>query len=232
MRVLAGTSGYSYDAWAGSFYPEGLPKDEWLRFYGGRFPAVEVNNTFYRMPSRGVLAEWAGQVPEDFRFVLKASRRITHERRLNEIADPMAYLLSNADTLGARLGPFLFQLPPFLHKEVERLKRALRLLEGRRAAFEFRHASWFDDEVYDALRSAGAALCVADMDDDGKPGAPLVATADWGYLRLRRDYAEAELGAWAERVKAQPWREAFVFFKHEEGGKGPELAARFAGLSS
>jgi uncharacterized protein YecE (DUF72 family) len=219
-RVLVGTSGYSYKEWKGSFYPEELKEAEMLRFYAQRFRTVEINNTFYRMPGKEMLEKWTGAVPDDFTFVLKASRRITHERRLTgDVADSVAYLFSTAEVLGPRLGPIFFQLPPFLKKDVARLKDFLALLPpDRKVAFEFRHESWFDDEVFDALRAGRAALCSADTDRSGEEGAPLVPTAPWGYLRLRRqDYDDAALARWAERIQAQPWEQAFVFFKHEEG---------------
>ena len=231
MRVLVGTSGYSYKEWKGTFYPEDLKEAGMLRFYAERFKTVEINNTFYRMPGKDMLERWAGEVPEDFTFVLKASRRITHEKRLaGDAADSVAYLFRTAEALGPRLGPVLFQLPPFFKKDVPRLRDFLaRLPEDRPAAFEFRHESWFHDEVYDALRAGGAALCSADTDESGEEGAPLVPTAGWGYLRLRRaDYAEDDLARWAERILAQAWDRAFVFFKHEEAGKGPAMAGRLA----
>jgi uncharacterized protein YecE (DUF72 family) len=224
MRVLAGTSGFSYKEWKGSFYPEDLPAEEMLRFYAARLPAVEINNTFYRMPKAELLAGWAEQVPDGFRFVLKASQRITHHKRLKEVAEEVGYFFRVAATLGDRLGPVLFQLPPNLKKDLPRLSDFLDLLPAAtRAAVEFRHASWFEDDVYEALRARGAALCIA---EDEELSTPPVATAAWGYLRLRRaDYGDAEVLAWADRVRAQPWDEAYVFFKHEDAGTGPRLAA-------
>ncbi len=225
MRVLTGTSGFSYKEWKGSFYPEDLPAEEMLRFYAGRLPAVEINNTFYRMPKAELLASWAEQVPDGFRFVLKASQRITHFKRLKDVSEEVGYFLRVAATLGDRLGPILFQLPPNLKKDLPRLSEFLDLLPAAtRAALEFRHASWFEDDVFEALRRRGAALCVAEDED---LAAPLVSTAGWGYLRLRRpDYGEAEVQAWADRVRAQAWDEAYVFFKHEDAGTGPRLAAQ------
>ncbi len=229
MRVLAGTSGFSYKEWKGSFYPEDLPAGEMLRFYSQRLPAVEINNTFYRMPKPALLKGWAAQVPEGFRFVLKASQRITHHKRLKDAGEEVAYFFRVAASLGGRLGPALFQLPPNLKKDLPRLETFLGWLPaGSRAAFEFRHASWFEEDVFEALRARGAALCVAE--DEGL-ATPLVATAGWGYLRLRRqDYGDAEVAAWAERVRGQEWDEAFVFFKHEEAGAGPKLAGRLLEL--
>ena len=229
MRVLAGTSGFSYKEWKGSFYPEDLPAGDMLSFYAGRLPAVEINNTFYRMPKPALLAAWAEQVPPGFRFVLKASQRITHRKRLKEAADEVAYFFQTATTLGDRLGPTLFQLPPNLKKDLPRLEAFLGVLPaGARAAFEFRHASWFEDDVFETLRRNGAALCVA---EDEELATPLVATAGWGYLRLRRqDYDEAAVAAWAEKVRGQSWSEAYVFFKHEDAGAGPRLAAKLLEL--
>jgi uncharacterized protein YecE (DUF72 family) len=230
MEVRVGTSGYSYKPWKGTFYPKDLPDAGMLGYYARQLPAVEINNTFYRMPTKTVLARWAEEVPEDFCFVLKAPQRITHQRRLSAAAAPdLSYFVETAASLGPRLGPLLFQLPPFLKKDVARLRDFLGLLpSGAKAAFEFRHASWFDEETYAALRGGGATLCSADTDDSGDAGAPIVPTASWGYLRLRRaDYSDEDLAGWAARIRSQPWEQAFVFFKHEEAGKGPALAARF-----
>jgi uncharacterized protein YecE (DUF72 family) len=229
MKVLAGTSGYSYKEWVGNFYPPKLPANRMLHHYGERFETVEINNTFYRMPTAAMLEKWAGEVPPHFRFVLKAPKRITHERKLQQAEDSVRQLLDVSAALGEKLGPFLFQLPPFFRKNVPVLAEFLALLGPVRAALEFRHDSWFDDEVYGVLRAHGAALCLADT-EEGEP--PPVATASWGYLRLRRpDYGDPELAAWAKRVRDQPWEEAFVFFKHEDEGKGPQLAARFIELA-
>jgi uncharacterized protein YecE (DUF72 family) len=231
LNVLVGTSGYSYKEWKGGFYPRDLKDAEMLRFYAGRFATVEINNTFYRMPSPELLARWAAEVPAGFRFVLKAPRRITHEKRLVGVADTTARLFEVAASLGDKQGPFLFQLPPYSKKDAARLRDFLALLPPAvRAAFEFRDPSWDDDEVTEALRSAGAARCLADTDDD--PAEPrIVPTTRFGYLRLRRaDYDEAALRAWADRIRAQPWDEAFVFFKHEDEARGPQLAARLTAL--
>jgi uncharacterized protein YecE (DUF72 family) len=226
MRVLAGTSGFSYKEWKGSFYPEDLPAAAMLSYYAQRLPAVEINNTFYRMPKPALLEGWAAEVSPEFRFVLKASQRITHFKRLKDAGSEVEYFFGVAATLGDRLGPALFQLPPNLKKDLPRLQAFLGTIPaGRRAAFEFRHASWFEDDVFEALRSAGAALCVA---EDEELATPLVPTAGWGYLRLRRqDYDDAAVGAWAEKVRGQPWSDAYVFFKHEDAGSGPRLAGEF-----
>jgi uncharacterized protein YecE (DUF72 family) len=229
MRVLAGTSGYAYKEWKGSFYPEDLPSDGMLSFYAQQLGTVEINNTFYRMPSEKVLVQWAERVPDGFRFVLKASRRITHMHRLKSADDPLAYLVNNASVMGAKLGAMLFQLPPNMKKDLERLTDFLALLpSGWPAAFEFRHDSWFEDDVYEALRAHGTALCVADTQEGETP---LVATGRRGYLRLRReDYDDQALRDWSERITAQPWDDAYVFFKHEDAGAGPALARRFLEL--
>ena len=231
MQVLAGTSGYAYKEWKGSFYPKELANAGMLAYYASRLPTVEVNNTFYRLPSQSVLLQWAEQVPMDFAFVLKASRRITHERRLKNAAEPLEYLLTNAAALRQKLGPILFQLPPNMKKDMERLCGFLDLLpEGLMAAFEFRHPSWFEDDVYDALRARGRALVVADTDDGATP---LQRTAPFGYFRLRREhYDDAALAHWRDQVRSQPWERAFVFFKHEDEGAGPALAERFLRIAA
>ncbi|MDO8667094.1 MAG: DUF72 domain-containing protein [Gemmatimonadales bacterium] len=229
MRILTGTSGYSYKEWKGHFYPSDLKADEMLRFYGERLKAVEINNTFYRMPKEKVLLDWAAQVPDGFTFVLKASRRITHIRRLKEVGEEVRYLLQTANVLGRKLGPTLFQLPPNLKKDLPRLTDFLALIPKTwRAAMEFRHESWFDDETYAALRAHDVALVYSDEDEEKEPR--FVSTASWGYLRLRR--GNYDLGEWARRVKAQPWTDAFVFFKHEEAGAGPKMAAEFTALTA
>ena len=231
MRVFAGTSGFSYKEWKGSFYPEELPAGEMLAYYSTRLPAVEINNTFYRLPRESVLEGWAEATEEEFRFAIKASRRITHFGRLRGVEEPLQYLLDTVQVLGQKLGPLLFQLPPNFKRDDEVLAGFLELLPPRcRAAFEFRHDSWQDEQVYGLLSGHGsAALVVSDRAGADEP--PLVATSDWGYLRLRRaDYGDADLTAWAERVRAQKWSELFVFFKHEETAGGPELAERFTEL--
>lgn len=232
MNLYVGTSGYAYKEWKGSFYPPDLPAKRMLHYYGEHFRSVEINNTFYRMPTAALLQTWAGEVPADFRFVLKASQRITHQHRLLDADEDVGYLLDVAGTLGQRLGAILFQLPPNLKKDAARLDAFLALLPApRRAAFEFRHPSWFDDEVFALLRAHRAALCIAEAEGDLE--VPCVATADWGYLRLRRpDYGEAELRAWVARLRQQDWQDAFVFFKHEEAGRGPQLAQRLLELAA
>jgi uncharacterized protein YecE (DUF72 family) len=230
MNLYAGTSGFSYKEWKGTFYPEDLPDKRMLNYYGERFRSVEINNTFYRMPNAAVLEAWASEVPADFKFVLKAPQEITHKRRLKAASDSVSYLLKTAETLKERLGPLLFQLPPFLRKDLPRLRDFLSLLpQDGRWAFEFRHESWFEPDVFGLLREHRAALCFAES-EDGVEGS-FTSTADWGYLRLRRpDYGDPELKTWVKRVQQQDWRDAFVFFKHEEEGKGPQMARRFLEL--
>jgi uncharacterized protein YecE (DUF72 family) len=229
LKLHVGTSGYSYKEWVGSFYPPKHPAHRMLSYYGERFDTVEINNTFYRAPTVAMLEKWASEVPASFRFVLKAPKRITHERKLADVDDAVGYLLEASQALGEKRGPFLFQLPPFFRKDLARLKDFLARLGGAPAALEFRHETWLDDEVYEALRAHGAALCLADT-EEAEP--PLVSTARWGYLRLRRpDYGDPELATWLERARAQGWDEAYVFFKHEDEGKGPALAARFLELA-
>ena len=226
-RLWTGTSGFSYKEWKGSFYPEELPANRMLEYYSRRLSSVEINNTFYRLPRAEMLEKWAAQVPEDFAFVLKASRRITHMARLKDAGDPLEYLTRTAiGALGERLGPILFQLPPYLRVDAARLRDFLAIVpENVRAAFEFRHESWFVDDVYQTLADHGAALVTADT---GEGEAPVVETASFGYARLRRPgYGEADLAEWAATLRRPAWRDVFVFFKHEDEGAGPRMAAGF-----
>jgi uncharacterized protein YecE (DUF72 family) len=236
VRLLCGTSGYAFKEWKGSFYPEDIRADDMLGYYATRFPTVEINNTFYRLPKQNVLLEWAGQVPETFTFAVKASQRITHFARLKpEAKGPLDFLLGNTTVMGAKLGPILFQCPPNMRKNVDRLRAFLDLLPAdRRFTFEFRDPSWFEDDVVQALREKNVELCVTDQDDYHGATIP---TADWGYLRLHRfDYNESALGAWARHVAEQPWKEAYVYFKHDEGptavGSGPTAVDAFMRLAS
>ena len=231
MRIRVGTSGWSYKEWKGSFYPSDLSSDGMLAYYATRLPTVEINNSFYRIPREKVLMDWAAQVPPEFRFILKASRRITHINRLANQDDSLEYFMRTVNVLGERLGPTLFQCPPSLRLDLPRLHDFLaRVPRTWRSALEFRHPSWFTDEVYDVLRAHDIALVAAEEDDDATP---LVATASWGYLRLRRTlYGTEELATWAGRINDQPWEEAFVFLKHdEEGGTGPEAAVALAEMT-
>jgi uncharacterized protein YecE (DUF72 family) len=231
MKLHVGTSGYSYKEWKGNFYPEDLPAKEMLSYYSRRLPAVEINNTFYRLPQPSMVENWKAQVPASFRFSIKATQRITHIKRLNNVADETKYLLETAALLEKRLGVLLFQLPPNMKKDAGRLKTFLGLLPAEtRAAFEFRHESWFDDEIFSLLREKDCALVVSDTDE--KPLTEIISTASWGYLRLRRTaYEDSDLTEWLKRVKDQKWKDAFVFFKHEDEGVGPKLAAQFIEMS-
>jgi len=231
MRVLFGTSGYNYPEWKGTFYPEKLAAAKMLGYYAERLPTVEINYTFYRMPNAKTIAGWLEATPPDFTFVLKAPKRITHDSRLKFVDKPLAYFCETALGLGAKLGPLLFQLPPNFKKDTDRLRDVLPLIpSGIRSAWEFRHSSWFSDDVYNLLRAKNAALCVADTEEGTTP---TIATADFGYFRLRDEgYSKKALAKWAETVRelGKGWNDAFVFFKHEEAGIGPKLALQFEKL--
>ena len=222
-----GTSGYNYPEWKGSFYPEKLASAKMLAYYAARFSSVEINYTFYRLPNRKTLTGWSAQTPDPFRFTLKAPRRITHDARLQHADELLRVFLDAAKMLGPKLGVFLFQLPPSFKKNLDVLTQFLDLLPpGTRAAFEFRHASWLDDEVFGALRERNLALCVADSE---KLSTPAVSTADYGYFRLRDEgYTPADIEGWAKTIAglAPGWKETYVYFKHEDEGKGPEFAQR------
>jgi uncharacterized protein YecE (DUF72 family) len=233
-RIFAGTSGWAYKSWRGEFYPAELKPDGFLRYYAGELGAVEVNNTFYRMPQKSVLASWSEQTPPDFRFALKVSRRITHFARLRKVDEPLAFLLGNAAELGQRLGPLLLQLPPNFTADLPLLRDFLRALpRGFRLAFEPRHTSWLTPALGELFRevnveSTRVALCLLGQ----RPSAELEVladAADFGYLRLREEaYSEHDLDAWSSWIDQRPWKEAYVFFKHEDAGSGPLLAKRFA----
>jgi uncharacterized protein YecE (DUF72 family) len=231
MRALVGTSGYNYPEWKGSFYPPKLPAAKMLPYYAERLPTVEINYTFYRMPNAKTVAGWVDATPPGFTFVLKAPKRITHDSRLKFVDKPLSYFCDTAAGLGGKLGPLLFQLPPNFKKDAERLRDLLPLIPPAvRCAFEFRHASWFTDDVYELLRSRNAALCIADT---GDATTPLVPTADFGYFRLRDEgYSRKDLARWAGTVQelGKRWNDAFVFFKHEEAGIGAKLAVEFGGI--
>lgn len=232
MRTIVGTSGYSYKEWKGIFYPADLPAAKMLSFYAAHFGAVEINNTFYRMPEAKTLEKWSGEVPESFTFVLKAPQRITHQKKLAGVEDDVRFFLEVGSTLGSKLGPLLFQLPPYLRKDVARLRDFLSLIpRSVRIALEVRHDSWLDDEVYSLLRDHDVALCLSDTDDVSDPDGLIVKTAGWGYMRLRRtEYSNDQLAAWRDRIAAQDWSDAFLFFKHEDEAKGPAFARRYLGL--
>lgn len=231
MRVKIGTSGYDYPQWKGAFYPPALDTKRRLEYYAARFPVVEINATFYRMPAAETLARWSAVTPPAFTFALKAPQRITHVARLRDVDPVVGAFAEVARTLGPKLGPLLFQLPPSMRKDVGRLADFLALLPRDLAiALEFRHPSWFSDDVLDRLRVHGAALCIADTEQGTTPA---VQTAHFGYLRLRAvDYSDADLRRWVEIIArlGAAWREAFVFFKHEAAATGPKLAERLSAL--
>jgi uncharacterized protein YecE (DUF72 family) len=231
IHVRVGTSGYNYPEWKGAFYPAGLAPAKMLPYYAEHFATVEINYTFYRMPNAKTVAGWMAATPPSFTFVLKAPKRITHDGRLRDTDEALRYFCDTARGLGERLGPLLFQLPPNFKKDVGRLGDALvQLPPGLRCAFEFRHESWFGDDVYERLHARNAALCIVDHEDGATPA---VATADWGYLRLRAvEYSDADLARWAATIRetGAGWRDAFVFFKHEDQATGPALAKRFIAL--
>ena len=225
MDAYIGTSGFSYKEWIGSFYPEKLPAKQMLKYYAERFLTVEANNTFYRMPTKAALAAWLPQVGERFVFSVKAPQRITHFARLKpESFETLAFFLDVTSVLGKALGPLLFQLPPNLKKDAHRLAAFLaQLPRENRSAFEFRHTSWFDDEIFALLASHNASLVVSESET---LEAPLQKTADWIYLRLRRqDYTTADLEKWSIRLTDLDLATAFIYFKHEDAGSGPRLAA-------
>jgi uncharacterized protein YecE (DUF72 family) len=225
-NVFVGTSGYNYPEWRGTFYPEKFSTDKMLAYYAERFPTVEINYTFYRMPTEKLLKGWFDATPEGFAFTLKAPRRLTHDARLQRCEDMLQAFCRTARTLGPKLAVLLFQLPPTFKKDADRLRAFVELIpEGTRAAFEFRHASWLDTEVFDALRARNIALCIADSE---KMSTPVEATADYVYFRLRDEgYQQADIEKWAQTVRTLPPKDAFVYFKHEEQGLGPDFAKRF-----
>ena len=231
MKLWVGTSGYSYKPWLGNFYPDRLPAKDMLRFYASRLTTVEINNTFYRLPKESVVQNWACQVGPDFRFVLKAPQRITHMKRLKEAQAEVEYFFRVTAALENKAGVYLFQLPPNLRLDLDRLQKFLAILPSDgNAAFEFRHPSWFTEEVFACLRERNYALCTSETDDAEITG--MVSTANWGYLRLRRShYEHTDLLRWKERILSQPWDRTYLFFKHEDEGIGPKLALEFLELA-
>jgi uncharacterized protein YecE (DUF72 family) len=230
-RLYVGTSGYNFPEWKGSFYPPKLSSAKWLEYYAQQLGTVEINYTFYRMPSAKTIAGWDAATPPEFRFVVKAPQRITHFARLKNIDEPLRFFIDIVRKLNAKLGPVLFQLPPNFKKDLARLGDLLtQFPPDVRAACEFRHASWWSDDVYDLLRRNNTALCIADTEEGTTPD---VVTGDFGYVRLRDEgYTPDELQAWARKIQAlgSAWTDAYVFFKHEEKGIGPKLAAGFRAL--
>jgi len=231
MNVWIGTSGFQYPEWKGNFYPEDLPAAKMLPFYAERFSTTEINYTFHRIPAAKTIDNWSQQTPAHFKFALKAPQKITHFAKLRDCADTLDYFCQIVSGLGERLGPILFQLPPNFKKDAAILSSFLRELPSKfRGAFEIRHESWFDEEIFEMLKARNIALCIADTD---KLATPTVATADYGYLRLRReDYNKIDIERWANFVREQQnaWRDVFVYFKHEESGIGPKLAIQMMDL--
>jgi uncharacterized protein YecE (DUF72 family) len=229
--IWVGTSGYNYPEWKGSFYPSDLPAAQMLPYYAAQFPTVEINYTFYRTPTEKILDGWSRATPEAFRLTLKAPKRITHDARLRDCGDRVRQFLETAAVLGPKLGVLLFQLPPNLKKDVVLLDAFLdTFLPNVRATFEFRHASWFDAEVFDRLRARNLSLCIADSE---KLSTPVEMTASYAYFRLRDEgYTPADIERWAEIVAtcAQGRDDVFVYFKHEDAGKGPEFGRALMAL--
>jgi uncharacterized protein YecE (DUF72 family) len=230
MKIYVGTSGFAHKEWKGKFYPEKISPKDMLRFYSGRLNTVEINNTFYHMPKESVLASWAEQVPADFVFALKAPQVITHIRQLRNVFEQTEYLFRSLSILDRKLGPLLFQFPKSFRADRPLLENFLPLIPGNMAcAFDFRSPTWLEGGIPDLLRDKGCSWCIEDTDEN--PVAEVISTATWGYLRLRRsDYTDTALSQWVERILSQKWERAFVFFKHEDEAKGPELAMRFQEL--
>jgi len=230
MKLYVGTSGYSYKEWKGSFYPETIAPKDMLAYYASRLHAVELNNTFYRMPQPSMIESWKAQVPKNFRFSVKAPQSITHFRRLNNAGAQTQLMLKTVAALEDRLGAVIFRLPENMKKDLKRLEMFLKELpDDTPAVFDFRHPTCFDDEVVALLRSQNRVFCVSDIEE--LPESYTFKTADWGYVRLRRErYTKAELVKWVKRIKAQKWKDTYVFFKHEDEGTGPKLAAQFLEL--
>ena len=231
--ILVGTSGYNYPEWKGAFYPADLPARKMLPYYAGKFPTVEINYTFYRMPTPKLIAGWREQVPASFRFTLKAPKRITHDKRLRagEVSESLHGFITAASELGPQMAALLFQLPPNFKKDLRLLNEFLSLLPPRTtAAFEFRNPSWLEDDVFDALTSRNIALCIADSETRQTP---VVATADYAYLRLRDEgYGEADIAKWAESARklGETAKDVFVYFKHEDEGKGAAFGLQMMNL--
>jgi uncharacterized protein YecE (DUF72 family) len=231
MQIFVGTSGYSYKEWKGKFYPDKIPPHDMLRFYAERLTAVEINNTFYHMPKGDVLLSWVEQVPDDFVFALKAPQVITHRKRLRDVRGEAEYFFKTLSVMDRKLGPVLFQFPKSFRADRPTLENFLTFIPGTMAAvFEFRHPCWLEGEILELLRRRGLSLCLVDTDEN--PAEEMITTASWGYLRLRRAaYTAADLSRWLEIILSQNWEKAFVFFKHEEEAKGPEMAIRFRELA-
>jgi uncharacterized protein YecE (DUF72 family) len=231
--ILVGTSGYNYPEWKGSFYPSDLPASKMLPYYASKFPTVEINYTFYRMPTPKLIAGWRAQVPPEFRFTLKAPKRITHDKRLRaaDVAESVNGFITAASELGPQMAALLFQLPPNFKKDVGLLKEFLALLPPKTtAAFEFRNASWLEEDVFEALRARNIALCIADSETRETP---MISTADYAYFRLRDEgYGDGDIAKWADAAKqlGQSAKDVFVYFKHEDEGKGAAFGQQMMAL--
>jgi uncharacterized protein YecE (DUF72 family) len=233
MKLYVGTSGYSYNEWKGNFYPEKIKTKEMLYYYAERFSTVEINNTFYRIPRKEVFESWKEQVPAEFRFILKAPQLITHIKRLKtDTKDTLDYFTKVSSELGEKRGVVLFQLPPSFKLNLERLNDFINIIpQELKCAFEFRQPDWFNDEVYNLLKKKNYALCLSDTDEE--PVKELINTAEWSYLRLRRtNYTKKNLTDWHKKIAEHPWKEVYIFFKHEDEGKGPEFAKKFIELEN
>ncbi len=227
IKLHIGTSGFGYKEWKGKFYPEKINPKAMLRFYSERMDTVEINNTFYHMPTRAMLESWMGQVPDDFIFAIKAPQKITHLKQLRNVEEDMEYLFQTISLLGKRLGPVLFQFPKSFRPDGALLASFLELIpRNLSCAFEFRNAGWTGREYLDLLANKKFSLCMTDTDE--KPVNEIIRTAHWGYLRLRRsDYTDKDLSAWIKKIRSQKWDEAFIYFEHEDKARGPEYAMRF-----
>lgn len=227
MRVFVGTSGYSYKEWKGSFYPEKFSEKNMLGYYSERFNTVEINNTFYKMPKKDVLLSWKNQVNDEFRFVIKANKRLTSFKSVEDIRESFKWFNDNINVMEKNLGVVLFQFPKFIKQNMEKLEGLLSLIPGTmKSAFEFKSNTWFTEEVYNLLRNRNSALTISETDDENNP--ELIQTADWGYLRLRRtDYDTNLLKDWSEKIHKQNWNETYIFFKHEDEALGPKYAMEF-----
>ena len=230
MSLYVGTSGYSYKEWKGSFYPEKISAKDMLSYYASHFQAVELNNTFYRLPQKSMIESWKAQVPDNFRFTMKASQLITHFKRLKDTGRETKLMLERISAFEDRLGVVLFRLPPDMKKDIRRLEALLKYLPAEiPAAFQLEDPTWIEHDVLALLRSHNRALSVVDTDE--VPASHINKTSDWGYMRLRRvNYSKSELKKWIARMRAQEWTKTYVFFKHEDEGTGPKLAAQFIDL--
>jgi uncharacterized protein YecE (DUF72 family) len=233
MKIFTGTSGFGYKEWKGNFYPEKISAPKMLPYYSSRLETVEINNTFYRMPTATVVSSWAEEVPAGFLFAIKAPQIITHIKRLHSVGEETRFFLGSISVLEAKLGCVLFQFPAGFHADVKLLEAFLDHIPPKvPCAFDFRSASWFNSTTFDLLSKR--KFCLGMEDTDEKPIQEIISTAPWGYFRMRRaDYTDSALKEWAQKLQTQQWDKAFVFFKHEddEAARGPQLAMRFRELT-